>query len=91
MSKAKDEIAKATERGIELTKDEVKLEELREKVHKAGATTADRKAYKAQSRRVADARVQSRLERESRGPATPANDGDAVVRIGETPSMGGQS
>lgn len=88
---AKDEIAKARDRGIELTDDELKLEDLREKVHAEGATERDRKAYRRQSQKVADKRVTERLEREAAGPAVPENEGDAVVRIGETPSLGGQS
>jgi hypothetical protein len=82
VTKAKEEIAKATERGLELSAAEVKLEEAREKVHAKSASNAERKAFKAAQEKVRAQRVEERMAREAAGPPTPANPGDAVVRPG---------
>jgi hypothetical protein len=78
---ARDEIAKAAERGQELSRDEVALEQLRDKIHGTGASAADRKAFKRQAAKVAKARTAARVQREAEGPPSP-KPGDAVVRPG---------
>lgn len=60
-----------------MTKDEEKLEELREAVHAPGATDKDREAFKRQSQKVAEARQAERIAEEKAGrrlgPHTPAD------------------
>jgi hypothetical protein len=79
---AKEEVAKAAERGQHLDRNERKLEELRERLHSASATEKDRKEFKQLSAKVAGARAKARKRREAKGPPVPAKPGDAVVRVG---------
>ena len=61
-------------------KDEEKLEKLRAKAQSKGATAADRKAFKAQQKKVQQARSAWRLEEEKAGRRPgPGNSGDGVA------------
>jgi hypothetical protein len=73
VTKAADEIAKAAERGLELTAEEVELEEAREAFHKDRRNKAAREGFKAANRRVARIRHAKRLVREAEGPPPGVN------------------
>jgi hypothetical protein len=81
MSKAKDEIKKAEERGQPLSKAGVALETAREKLHAKKGDKATAKAFKAASAKVHAERKAAREKRQAEGPPEAAA-GDAVVRLG---------
>jgi len=81
MSKAKEEIAKAEERKQPLSKDEIALEEAREKFHAKRSDPAASKAFKTAADKVHKARRVDREKREAEGPPVAAP-GDATVRLG---------
>jgi hypothetical protein len=71
-TKAADEIAKAAERGLELSDDEVALEHAREKHHRNRKDREARDDFREQQAKVQVVRVQRRRRRESDGPPPEA-------------------
>ena len=71
-TKAKDELAKAAERGLELTDDEIALEHAREKHHANRKDRAARDEFRDAQARVQVVRVQRRRRREADGPPAEA-------------------
>jgi hypothetical protein len=81
MSKAKEEAAKAEGRKQPLSKDELALEDAREKLHAKRGDKAAATAFKKAAAKVHEARKAARIQREAEGPPEAAP-GDAVVRLG---------
>jgi len=71
-TKAKDELAKAAERGLELTDDEIALEHAREKHHANRKDREARDAFRELQLKVHVVRVQRRRRREANGPPPEA-------------------
>jgi hypothetical protein len=82
MGKAADTMAKAeAKRGRPFTKNQVALEDAREKLHAKKGDKAAAKAFKDAARKVHAERKAAREQREAEGPPAAAP-GDAVVRLG---------
>jgi hypothetical protein len=71
-TKAADEIAKAAERGLELTDDEIALEHAREKHHRNRKDREARDEFRDAQLKVQVVRVQRRRRREADGPPPEA-------------------
>jgi hypothetical protein len=71
-TKAKDELAKAAERGLELTDDEIALEHAREKHHANRKDRDARDEFRELQLKVHVVRVQRRRRREADGPPADA-------------------
>jgi hypothetical protein len=72
-TKAADEIAKASERGLELSDAEVALEHAREKHHKDRKDRAARDEFRDAQAVVAATRIVRRQRREADGPPPEAD------------------
>jgi len=88
VTKAKDEFAKASERGLELSTEEQELEGARERFHADRKDKAARAEFKEAQKRVARVRRAERALREAKGPPPDVivkRDGTGRVTGWETP------
>lgn len=76
MMGAHEEIRKARDRGIEMTDEEIHLEDLREAFHKDRKNAETKAEFKAAQEAV---RAQRRAEREAREAAGPPDDAVSVT------------